>query len=173
VKQLRHSVTRLRDFGEVRTAVDELDLAPVLPILMRRSPEFTAAEAVRDLELYRWFLLLCAQYPDWSFVPSGQIEQAWRAHLVDTQKYRTDCEALFGEPLECWPYAGEGSPEQQIRYQCDWMRTVQLFREHFATDMSGPPARCCARIPESATRPSGLGYGATDSDGSVPAGNGR
>jgi hypothetical protein len=156
VKEIMRTMTRLRDVAEVSAAAEQIDLAPALTILMRRGPAFTVQEAVRDLELYRGFLLLCARFPGWSFVPSVPVEQAWRSHLVDTQKYRADCEALFGEPLEYWPYAGDGGTEQQIHYQCDWMRTVELFREYFSLDLAGPPARCCARIPQDATRPGGL-----------------
>jgi hypothetical protein len=164
VRELMRSKTRMRNPGEVSAAADELDLLPLLPVLMRRSPGGTTAEAVEDLELYRQFLTLCALYADWSFVPSVPIEQAWRAHVVDTQKYRADCQALFGEPLEYWPYAGDGEPEQQTRYQCDWIRTAQLFAEHFSFDLAGPPARCCARIPAGATRPGGPPYDAADSE---------
>ena len=83
--------------------VDELDLGPVIFKLLHPEsggPRLGADVASRDAELYRCFLRLCVLYPGRALVPTREIDHAWHTHMLDTAKYRMDCERVFGRPLD-------------------------------------------------------------------------
>src|SRR5580658_6317536 len=93
----------------VLAEVDLLDLEPVVFKLVRPDPEergLTLAEADQDIGLYRCFLKLCVLYPGVSVVPTRAIDRVWHAHMLDTAKYRADCQLVFGRFLDHFPYAG-------------------------------------------------------------------
>jgi hypothetical protein len=127
--------------------VDELDLDPVAFQLLHPvpgEPAPAAAQAERAAELYRCFLKLCVLYPGRSLVPTVDIDRAWHAHVLDTAKYRADCDRVFGRPLEHFPYAGLAGEEDRAAWRAEFARTRVLFAEHFGTDPgAGPAASAC------------------------------
>ncbi len=86
--------------------VDELDLEPVVYKLMHPDPGesgLTLAEADRDVAIYRRFLKLCVLRSGASIVPTQAIDRVWHAHMLDTAKYRADCELVLGRFLDHFP----------------------------------------------------------------------
>ena len=74
-----------------------------------RSPGETAlslARADQDVALYRCFLKLCALHPGTTIVPTRQLDHVWHTHMLDTAKYRADCDQVFGLFLDHFPYCG-------------------------------------------------------------------
>lgn len=63
------------------------------------------AEAV--CEQYRNFLWLHKKYgKQYTLPPSEEIDEFWHNHILDTQQYRKDCQAIFGVYLDHYPYLG-------------------------------------------------------------------
>jgi hypothetical protein len=115
--------------------VDELDLEPVVFKLMH--PEtgclgLSLSHADRDVALYRCFLKLCVLYPDTTIVPTRSIDRVWHTHILDTAKYRTDCDRVFGMFLDHFPYAGLRGADDRHAWGEDFRRTRALFLKHFA-----------------------------------------
>jgi hypothetical protein len=129
--------------AERLSRVDELDLEPVIFKLLHPepgSPRPAVDAAERDAELYRCFLKLCVIYPGQAIVPTHDIDHVWHAHVLDTAKYRTDCDRVFGRPLDHFPYAGLRGPQDRAAWSADFARTRVLFAEHFGIDIGGSPA---------------------------------
>lgn len=64
--------------------------------------------ASAELE-YRRFLSLKKCYPNQMLMPSGAAWQLWQAHILDTRRYRSDCERLFNRFIDHHPYLGHDS----------------------------------------------------------------
>ena len=85
-----------------------LDLESIKFSLTRREdgPNWPLNKA-EGLEVwYRRFLYLSNIYDDKVIVPSKDIDTFWHTHILDTQKYMSDCEALFGRYVHHFPYFG-------------------------------------------------------------------
>jgi hypothetical protein len=132
----------------VVSAVDLLDLEPVVFKLLH--PELGAeglrlAEADHGVGLYRCFLKLCVLYPRVSIVPTRAIDQVWHAHMLDTAKYRADCQLAFGRFVDHFPYAGLRGQDDRLAWLADFARTRALFREHFGLEIGTEAAASACR----------------------------
>jgi hypothetical protein len=98
-------------------AIDELDFGRIkAKMLHRQRGESTTPEAVAQAEQgYRQFLKMAAKYPDMPVVPSEAVDEFWHMHILDTQRYATDCERIFGYMLHHDPYVGIEGPEDEAR----------------------------------------------------------
>src|SRR5215472_16162703 len=106
--------------------VDELDLEPVVFKLMNPDPGQVAlglAEADRDVALYRCFLKLCVLYPGIALVPTVRLDHVWHTHMLDTAKYRADCDTIFGRFMDHFPYAGLRGEDDRRAWQTDLTAT--------------------------------------------------
>lgn len=109
-------------------AFETLDLTPVMQ-RVRKAHNLDAATAARAELLYRQFLQLHKKHPDAKLIPSRLVDAVWHEHLLDSQKYIADCEALFGSYLHHNPgIIGEGSPY--------WVQTRALYAQEFGIDIN-------------------------------------
>ncbi|HUZ37259.1 MAG TPA: hypothetical protein VMV17_13105 [Streptosporangiaceae bacterium] len=116
--------------------------------LMHPEPGETAlslASADQDVALYRCFLKLCVLHPGTTIVPTRQLDHVWHTHMLDTAKYRADCDQMFGFFLDHFPYFGFRGQEDQRAWQEDFARTRRLFRQHFGAEIGGQPAASACR----------------------------
>src|ERR1700683_325944 len=114
--------------------VDQVDLEPIVFKLMSPDPgerPLSLAEADRAVGLYRCFLKLCVLFPGTSIVPSQLIDRVWHAHMLDTAKSRADCQLMFGQFLDHFPYAGLRGEGDRLAWLADFARTRTLFRQYF------------------------------------------
>lgn len=128
--------------------VDELDLEPIAYKLMYPDAGVTGmslAAIDQDVALYRCFLKICVLHPERSIVPSKAIDDVWHTHLLDTAKYRTDCEFVFGRFIDHFPYAGLRGAEDRASWRGDFARTRQLFVKYFGVDVGAEPAASVCR----------------------------
>ncbi len=150
--------------------VDRLDLEPIVYKLTHADPgerELTLAEADQAVALYRCFLKLCALCPGTPIVPTRQLDRVWHAHMLDTAKYRADCDDVFGRFVDHFPYAGLRGEADQESWRADFERTRRLFAAHFGIDIGrqaaasachnhGDGSDCCVgciKPPDGDTRP--------------------
>lgn len=80
---------------------------------------------------YRRFLFLIYKYPDKTIVPTKDIDMFWHYHILDTHKYISDCQAVFGEYLHHFPYFGARGKEDRRNLSKAFKETERLFRLHF------------------------------------------
>lgn len=95
----------------------------------------TLEEARQAIEKYRLFLILNYLYPDRIIVPSKEIDKVWHCHILDTHKYRLDCDTLFGEYMEHFPYYGTRDSNDRQALEDKFSETQELWGKHFETEM--------------------------------------
>jgi hypothetical protein len=128
--------------------IDALDLEPVVYKLMHPDAgedALSLAQADNDVALYRCFLKLCEAYPGSSVVPTRAIDRVWHAHMLDTAKYRADCDLIFGRFLDHFPYAGMRGEADRAAWLIDFARTRTLFAEHFGVEIGAEAAVSACR----------------------------
>lgn len=138
---------------EVRMAerlgrVDELDLEPIVYKLVHSEPgeePLTLTDADQAVALYRYFLKLCVLYPGMMLVPTRQLDRVWHTHMLDTAKYRADCDAMFGQFMDHFPYAGLRGVGDRQAWEEAFAGTCRLFREQFGADIGTQPAASACR----------------------------
>ena len=133
--------------------IDTLDLSMVQHKLM--DPEEGEGWTSDYTELvareYRRFLALTRAYPERAVVPSGPVDKFWHNHILDTQQYGPDCQAVFGYFLHHFPYFGMRGAEDAANLVTSWESTVDLYQRHFGAPPAGlweQGARCpkCGRV---------------------------
>lgn len=89
-------------------------------------------EAEAIAKKYRRFLWLVRKYyQTYSLIPSLEINEFWRFHILDTRRYRTDCQHIFGQYFDHDPYAyldDHGDPKDEI---ADFQLTLELYQKEF------------------------------------------
>lgn len=101
------------------------------------------------IEQYGCFLCLMSLYPDRPLVPTPILDQVWHVHILDTQRYRRDCLALFGQFIDHQPLGTPAlthptpqtphtphTPHTLPDHVTAYAETSQLFRHHFQLDLS-------------------------------------
>lgn len=108
---------------------------------------WSASQAdIAEIE-YKRFLALKRKYPEKDIVPHLDIDIFWHQHILDTEKYARDCEAIFGFFLHHFPYFGMNGPEDEQNLQDAFEETKHLYAENFNVDYLAKPTkpkRCLA-----------------------------
>jgi hypothetical protein len=97
---------------------------------------------VDKLELeYKQFLYLILANPGKTVVPWSQnMDDLWHEHILDTKKYKKDCEEIFGKFVDHNPHLPIGTPEQTKAFS----ETKEMYREAFGEKVknksSGKPS---------------------------------
>ena len=134
--------------GQQLRQVDALDLEPVVYKLMHPEPGDKAcslAEANRAIALYQCFLKLCVLYPGTAIVPTRQLDHVWHTRMLDTAKYRTDCDHVFGHFMDHFPYPGLRGQDDRRARRAGFAQTRRLLREHFGIEIGDQPAASACR----------------------------
>jgi hypothetical protein len=86
----------LLDLSNVRMKLADTDEGPGLD-----------AHRINLMEAeYRKFLALQLMHPTAEIVPCKIVDEMWHRHILDTAAYREDCDAIFGQFLDHFPYFG-------------------------------------------------------------------
>ena len=110
-----------------------LDLEPIKFSLTQREdgPNWSLYKT-EALEIwYRRFLYLSSIYNDKVIVPSKEIDIFWHTHILDTQKYMSDCDTLFGKYVHHFPYFGMRGEKDRGLLEKAFCETEKLFLFHF------------------------------------------
>lgn len=106
-----------------------LDLDPIVVKVMYEE-SWTLQQALSAVEEYRRFLFLTVTKPE-AIVPTEFVDAVWHAHILDTAKYRDDCQQLFGFFLDHFPYFGMRGKEDQETLQATFANTANLYESVF------------------------------------------
>lgn len=111
-----------------RRAIDQLDLTVVVA-RCRRSYGWSEADAEAAVGGYRRHLLLCYLYPESSITAiDRRSDLLWHEHILDTVRYRDDCQRLFGAFLHHIGVEGEAPTEIE---EAIYEETLELYRRVF------------------------------------------
>lgn len=96
---------------------------------------------------YRRFLAMHIAYPEAEVVPCSMVDEIWHQHILDTIAYRQDCEVIFGEFLDHYPYFGMQSEHEAQELQNAYGDTLEIYEREFGvppegTWISADAARC-------------------------------
>jgi hypothetical protein len=129
-------------------AIDALDFERIEAKLLHGHRDEVRVEEVRRAEIgYRQFLKLAAKYPDMPVVPSEAVDEFWHMHILDTQRYGSDCEAIFGHMLHHDPYLGIGGAEHESQRVQQAAASEALMMREFgeANEGIGATAAYCVK----------------------------
>jgi hypothetical protein len=85
--------------------------------------------ALHVIEAYRRFVYL-ACIADEQVMPSDEVEQAWRLHLIFSQDYWEEfCGTVLQRPFHYKPTAS--APSERSRAKADYQRTLDLYQTTF------------------------------------------
>lgn len=121
---------------KVIKAINNLDLGPIKYKLVHET-ELSLAE-VRIMEKqYRQFLMLIHLYPKTSIIPTESIDKIWHTHILDTQKYREDCNEIFGKFIDHFPYLGLRGAKDEELLKKSFEKSAELFLMEFSEPITG------------------------------------
>lgn len=83
---------------QLTPAIKNLNLDSVMARL-RRDEQMSTADIQQAVKEYHQFLELCRREGAAGIVPTVLADKVWHYHILDTRRYATDCEAIFGEFL--------------------------------------------------------------------------
>jgi hypothetical protein len=58
-------------------------------------------------------------FPEEDTAPLADVDTFWHYHILDTMKYATDCERVFGYFLHHYPYVGMDGTEEDEQFRLD------------------------------------------------------
>ena len=110
-----------------------LDLEPIKFSLTQREEgvNWTLNKAEILETWYRRFLYLSSLYTDKAIIPSKDIDIFWHTHILDTKKYMSDCENLFGRYFHHFPYFGMRGAKDRNNLEDAFQKTDELYLQHF------------------------------------------
>lgn len=114
--------------ASTQTAVKGIDLSRIIPA-MRQRTGMSADMAMRAEDLYRKFLELRLKYPQQLLIAPKLVDEVWHTHIMDTEKYSSDCQAVFGKPLHHNPYF------DNLDDHPAWLTTKKLYKQEFNIDL--------------------------------------
>jgi hypothetical protein len=126
---------------DARRAIAELDLRQIVAAAAQNY-QWSPDEATQAQQQYLRHLWLCYEHPDEAIAPSTmRADLVWHQHILDTVRYRDDCEKIFGRFLDHVPFYTDYTAEEAEMLR----RTYQYYVEEFHS----PPknARTCLHIP--------------------------
>jgi hypothetical protein len=83
---------------------------------------------------YRQFLYLIATHPGVTIVPWSQaLDDFWHEHILDTKKYASDCDYLFGGFIHHNPHIPKFSKAHHDAYKA----TARMYRDAFKEKIAG------------------------------------
>lgn len=119
--------------------VGAIDLTPISRALQYENPALWDDATLADTEAsYRRLLALHLLHPADVLVVNKALDDYWHAHILDTEKYAADCEAVFGRYLHHHPYFGMNGEAERQRQLEGFALTQQLWEESFGVPMVAP-----------------------------------
>lgn len=84
---------------------------------------------------YKQFIALSkaaeAIAPDLEIVPNRLIDEFWHMHILDTRKYREDCDMIFGRYFDHYPYFGLEGGEDTANWKRASTDCARLWEDVF------------------------------------------
>jgi hypothetical protein len=121
---------------KAKQAIENLDLTMVANNMVKKLG-WLQSEVDEACVLYRNFLFLNYKYPNEKIVPSEDVDEFWHNHILDTKKYKIDCENIFGSYLDHYPYFGMDGVSTIRDADSAFARTQELHKKEFGYFIGG------------------------------------
>lgn len=93
-------------------------------------PQWSAEDAAIAIELYKRFLWLILKYgEEHMIVPTKEIDEVWHNHILHTEKYFKDCEAIANHYIHHRP--SDLSMEDKQSLATAFQKTRELYFQEF------------------------------------------
>lgn len=128
-----------RDTDAGIAAINAMDLSMICMKLMDQGhgEGWTHRQCAEVAEEYRRYLTLRLLFPHENIVPNLAIDTMWHYHILDTEAYYRDCQAIFGELLHHYPYFGMKGEADEKQFVSAFDRTKILYAQTFGESMEG------------------------------------
>jgi hypothetical protein len=145
----------------VKERIDQINLTLVMKKIANKThgEGWTEERCIVAEKEYKKFLYLNFKYRDKNaIVPLPDVDIVWHNHILDTKKYREDCEEALGFFLDHYPYLG-------IRYEGDKINlekanniSMELYHREYgrypnASFTSEVPPACSGSYPPPGSPP--------------------
>ena len=159
-------IPTMSDFIAFSPRVGEIDLGPIKYKLVNPDDGLGWSLAKADLiEMeYRQFLDIVLTNGGEVIVPSKDVDKFWHAHILDTRKYASDCQSIFGFFLHHFPYLGSRGAADKKVLASEFEKSTRLMAWRFEDPVDG-----MTNQRESAVCGGGDGGGRTRMGGAISA----
>lgn len=98
-----------KNITEAKAYIDSIDFSKIIYKLVNYHG-WLENDAIQTCSQYRRFLFLNKKFNDkhGQLPPSEDIDEFWHSHILDTQAYVKDCQAIYGKYMHHYPYFGIG-----------------------------------------------------------------
>lgn len=96
-----------QELNAAKRYIDSIDFSMIID-KMTKHESWLKKDAEKTCQYYRNFLFLKKKYASQpiKIPPSQDVDEFWHRHILDTEKYIHDCQAIFGHYLHHYPYFG-------------------------------------------------------------------
>lgn len=123
---------KISSLEEAKAYIYSINFSQIIDKMIKKD-KWKRSEAETLCQYYRNFLYLTKKYnqEDAQLPPSDEIDEFWHNHILDTEKYIKDCNAIFGRYLQHYPYFGidDKSNMQDLQKAFDNMQ--RLYKQEF------------------------------------------
>lgn len=118
--------------------IEALDLEPIATRLMHHEHGlgWSREHVTLAIARYKMFLHLMYLYPNRVIIPTREIDLVWHFHILDTRKYASDCDYIFGYFLHHYPCSESGAKDEEFARRKRLNDTFMLFSKHFGVNVS-------------------------------------
>ncbi|MEW6494435.1 MAG: glycine-rich domain-containing protein-like [Cyanobacteriota bacterium] len=109
--------------------LQQLDLELIADQLMQSG--WSRQQISCAIKQYRMFLFLIYLHPNTQLVPTQEIDLVWHCHILNTRKYRKDCQMLFGRYIDHEPDSQFWGKVDSISLDTAFAQTQALFEQYF------------------------------------------
>jgi hypothetical protein len=127
------------------TDISNLDLEPIAYKIAHDEdgPDWSQDQIDTNINQYKAFFVLSFMFPEMGIVPTKAIDTVWHYHILDTAKYRTDCDKHLGFFLDHFPYFGLRGKEDEANMNNNFHTTANLLQTHFGIDLKTKKPKLC------------------------------
>lgn len=122
---------KLTSMEEVKDYIQSIDFSMIIKKMVKHQGwRETDAQAIS--KMYRNFLFIKRKYGhEYKLPPSEEIDEFWHNHILDSEKYRTDCLHIFGTYLDHYPYFGIDGKTNLDDLNQSFGMTQKLYYQEF------------------------------------------
>lgn len=116
----------------VKNYIDAIDFSKIIDKLVNYNG-WLKEDATLTCQQYRNFLFLSKKYSDEKIQlpPSEDIDEFWHNHILDTEIYIKDCQAIFGGYWHHYPYFGIDDNSDMTTLNLAFEKTNSLYFNEF------------------------------------------
>lgn len=123
------------ELNRAKGMIDSLNINPIMERLVQVE-KWRKKQAFQACEQYRNYLFLLKKYGNRysseNLPPSLDIDAAWHAHILFTEKYIEFCNNVFGKYLHHHPHHGQDSIKiSDIKLESMFEITQELYYKEF------------------------------------------